>query len=46
MEALRSMVTVPVEELITHKFALSDVNAGFEAHESMEAMVAVILPNA
>lgn len=46
MEALRTMVDVPVEELVTHQFKLDEVNEGFEAHESMEAMVAVILPNA
>ena len=39
------MVDRPVEKLITHKYELEDVNEGFEAHESLEAMVAVILPN-
>lgn len=45
MEALRSMVDVPVEDLITHKFPLAAVNEAFESHETMDAMVAVILPN-
>ena len=45
MEALRSMIDVPVEELITHRFPLGQVNEAFEVHESLEAMVAVILPN-
>ena len=40
------MVAAPVEDLITHRFPLAQVNEAFEAHESLEAMVAVILPNA
>ena len=46
MEALRSMIDVPVEDLVTHQFPLAQVNEAFEVHESLEAMVAVILPNA
>jgi threonine dehydrogenase-like Zn-dependent dehydrogenase len=46
MEALRSMVDVPVEDLVTHQFPLAQVNEAFGVHESLEAMVAVILPNA
>lgn len=46
MEALRSMVDAPVEDLVTHRFPLAQVNEAFAAHESLEAMVAVILPNA
>ena len=48
IRSLKSMQTIvdrPVEELITHRYALEDVNDGFEAHETLEAMVAVILPN-
>ena len=45
LQAMRTMVDRPVEKLITHKYALEDVNEGFEVHESLEAMVAVILPN-
>ena len=46
VEAMRRIVDRPVEELITHRYALEDVNEGFAVHESLEAMVAVILPNA
>ena len=35
----------PVEKLITHQYPLADINKGFETHESLEAMVAVIRPN-
>tara|TARA_Y100001936_G_C16084527_1_gene680580 strand:- start:851 stop:1948 length:1098 start_codon:yes stop_codon:yes gene_type:complete len=45
MQSMRSIVTAPVEELITHRYELDAVNEGFEAHEKLEAMVAVILPN-
>ena len=45
MQAMRTIVDRPVEELITHRYGLEDVNDGFAAHESLEAMVAVILPN-
>ncbi len=45
LQAMRTMVDRPVEKLITHKYELEDVNEGFEAHERLEAMVAVILPN-
>lgn len=45
LQSMRSIVDRPVEELITHRYALEDVNEGFEAHERLEAMVAVILPN-
>ena len=46
LEALRSMIDVPVEDLVTHQFPLAQVNEAFAVHESLEAMVAVILPNA
>tara|TARA_Y100000994_G_scaffold50330_1_gene39811 strand:- start:1372 stop:2475 length:1104 start_codon:yes stop_codon:yes gene_type:complete len=45
MQSMRSIVNRPVEELITHRYELKGVNEGFEAHEKLEAMVAVILPN-
>ena len=46
MEALRTQIPAPVEDLITHRSPLSEVNAAFTAHERLEAMVAVVLPNA
>ena len=45
LQSMRTIVDRPVEELITHRYELEDVNEGFEAHERLEAMVAVILPN-
>ena len=45
MQAMRGLAARPVETLITHRYALEDVNEGFAAHERLEAMVAVILPN-
>lgn len=36
----------PVEKLITHRLPLERVNEGFAAHERLEAMIPVILPNA
>ena len=45
LQAMRTMVDRPVEDLITHRYDLEDVNEGFAAHERLEAMVAVILPN-
>jgi len=45
LQSMRMIVDRPVEELITHRFNLEDVNEGFEAHERLEAMVAVMLPN-
>ena len=45
LQAMRTLVDRPVEDLITHRYALEDVNDGFAAHERLEAMVAVILPN-
>ena len=40
------VVKYPVEKLITHRFPLNHVNEAFKSHETWEAMVAVILPNA
>ena len=45
LQAMRTIVDRPVEKLITHRYELEEVNDGFEAHERLEAMVAVILPN-
>lgn len=45
LQSMRTIVNRPVEELITHQYNLEDVNEGFAVHESLEAMVAVILPN-
>ena len=45
LQSMRTIVNRPVEELITHRYELADVNEGFKAHERLEAMVAVILPN-
>ncbi|PZC47455.1 MAG: L-iditol 2-dehydrogenase [Chloroflexi bacterium] len=45
LQAMHTMVKYPVEKLITHQFALEDINKGFDTHESLEAMVAVIRPN-
>ncbi len=44
VRAMRTAVQYPVEKLITHQFPLEQVNEGFAAHESLEAMVAVIRP--
>ncbi len=45
MQAMRTIVEVPVEKLITHHYGLHEVNDGFRSHEALEGMVAVILPN-
>lgn len=45
VEALHSIVPYPVEKLITHRYPLDQVNNAFHAHESLEAMVAVVTPN-
>lgn len=45
VEAMNRVITAPVEKLITHRFPLERVNEAFETHESLEAMVAVVLPN-
>ncbi len=45
LQAMRTIVDRPVEDLITHRYMLDDINEGFAAHERLEAMVAVILPN-
>ncbi len=46
VQMMNRVVKYPVEKLITHRFPLSDVNGAFESHETLEAMVAVVLPNA
>lgn len=44
VQAMRTRVPYPVEKLITHQFPLAQVNEAFQAHESLEAMVAVLRP--
>lgn len=46
LEAMRSIVPYPVEQMVTHRFALEQANEAFHAAETLEAMVAVITPNA
>ncbi|MDA1216020.1 MAG: zinc-binding dehydrogenase [Chloroflexi bacterium] len=45
LEAMNSVVSYPVEKLITHRYVLEDINDAFKAHESYEAMIPVVLPN-
>jgi L-iditol 2-dehydrogenase len=45
VEAMNSIVPYPVEKLITHRYALEDINDAFKAHETYEAMIPVVLPN-
>ncbi len=45
LQVMQSAVRYPVERLITHRFPLDRVNDGFAAHERLEAMIPVILPN-
>ena len=44
-QAMHSVVTQPVEKLVTHRFPLEGVNEAFHSHETLEAMVAAVLPN-
>ena len=46
VQMMDRVVKYPVEKLITHRFPLNDVNDAFKSHETWEAMVAVVLPNA
>ncbi len=46
VQMMDRVVKYPVEKLITHRFPLNDVNNAFKSHETLEAMVAVVLPNA
>ncbi len=46
VQMMDRVVKYPVEKLITHRFPLNHVNEAFKSHETWEAMVAVILPNA
>ncbi len=45
VQMMDQVVKYPVEKLITHRFSLNDVNNAFKSHETLEAMVAVVLPN-
>ena len=45
LEAMNSIVPYPVEKLITHRYALEDINEAFKAHETYAAMIPVVLPN-
>jgi threonine dehydrogenase-like Zn-dependent dehydrogenase len=45
LQALHTIVPYPVEKLITHRYPLDQVNEAFRAHETLEAMVAVVTPN-
>lgn len=45
MRAMHSIVPYPVEKLITHRHPLEEVNDAFHAHETLEAMIAVLTPN-
>jgi threonine dehydrogenase-like Zn-dependent dehydrogenase len=44
--AMNSVITAPVEKLITHQFPLEQINEAFRTHETLEAMIAVVRPNA
>jgi threonine dehydrogenase-like Zn-dependent dehydrogenase len=46
VEAMNSVIPFPVEKLITHKYPLAGINEAIKAHESYEAMIPVIMPNA
>jgi threonine dehydrogenase-like Zn-dependent dehydrogenase len=46
MQAMHQIVPYPVEKLITHRYPLDDVNEAFHVHETLEAMIAVLTPNA
>jgi threonine dehydrogenase-like Zn-dependent dehydrogenase len=45
LESMSTAVKYPVEKLITHHYPLEDVNEAFRAHDAMEAMIPVLLPN-
>lgn len=45
LQALHTIVPYPVEKLITHRYHLDEINEAFHAHESLDAMVAVVTPN-
>ncbi len=46
VQMMDRVVKYPIEKLITHRFPLGEVNNAFKSHETWEAMVAVVLPNA
>ena len=46
VQMMERAIRFPVERLITHRFPLEEVNEAFKSHETWEAMVAVVLPNA
>jgi L-iditol 2-dehydrogenase len=45
VQAMNTVVKYPVEKLITHRYPLDGINDAFSTHESLEAMIAVVLPN-
>lgn len=45
LHAMQSLVKYPVEKLITHRYPLERINEAFRAHETLEVMIAVVLPN-
>ena len=42
---MNQIVRYPVEKLITHRFALPQINDAFKTHESYDCMISVVLPN-
>jgi threonine dehydrogenase-like Zn-dependent dehydrogenase len=45
LQAMNSVITAPVEKLITHQYPLEQINDAFHTHETLEAMIAVVRPN-
>jgi threonine dehydrogenase-like Zn-dependent dehydrogenase len=45
LQAMHRGMRYPVEKLITHRLPLVRINEGFAAHERLEAMIPVVLPN-
>jgi threonine dehydrogenase-like Zn-dependent dehydrogenase len=42
MQLLNTVITAPVEKLITHEYQLANINDAFTAHATMEAMIPVV----
>ncbi len=45
LQLITHQVQSPLENLVTHRFMLDDIDQAFQTHESLDGMVAVILPN-